>query len=139
MSFDVLGDINYLAVVVAALAYFAIGGLWYTVLFGKAWIRASGVDPDQAQAGGGNALMFLGTFIAYLIEATVLAAIARSTGASTVGHGIVLGLFIGAGIAAVLTWVNTTYEMRPRALFAINASNAIVGFTVMAIIVTIWD
>lgn len=29
MSFDVLGDLNWLAVVVAAIAYFALGALWY--------------------------------------------------------------------------------------------------------------
>jgi hypothetical protein len=29
VSFDVLGDLNWLAVIVAALAYFAMGAVWY--------------------------------------------------------------------------------------------------------------
>jgi len=37
-----LAHINYWAVLVAALATFMLGGLWYTALFGKAWARLSG-------------------------------------------------------------------------------------------------
>lgn len=29
MSFDVLGDLNWIAVIIAAVAYFAIGAIWY--------------------------------------------------------------------------------------------------------------
>lgn len=38
MSFDVLGDVNWLAVIVAAAAYFALGGLWYgQPVFGRGY------------------------------------------------------------------------------------------------------
>lgn len=43
MSFDLLGDLNWLAVLVAALAYFAVGALWYAPpVFGKTWAAAGG-------------------------------------------------------------------------------------------------
>ena len=37
MNTDVLQQINWLAVLVAGLAYFFLGALWYSVLFGKKW------------------------------------------------------------------------------------------------------
>jgi hypothetical protein len=44
MNFDALGDLNWLAVFVAALAYFAIGALWYAPpVFGKVWMAAGGM------------------------------------------------------------------------------------------------
>jgi hypothetical protein len=38
MSFDAFGDVNYLAVIVAAIAYFALGAIWYIPpVMGRAW------------------------------------------------------------------------------------------------------
>jgi hypothetical protein len=44
-------DINWLAVVVAAVATFVLGGVWYGPLFGRVWRAAEGrPDPDPTQA-----------------------------------------------------------------------------------------
>jgi uncharacterized membrane protein required for colicin V production len=138
MTFDVLGDINYLAALVAALAYFAIGAAWYSpALFSKPWLKAIGREGEQPETPG--AMLFIGTAIAYFIQAVVLAAIARTTGATELVDGLVLGIFVGVGVVATVTWVNTSYEQRPPALFWINALNGVLGFVAMAIIVTIWD
>jgi hypothetical protein len=49
MTFDALGDLNWLAVIVAALAYFAIGAVWYAPpVFGKAWMAAGGMAMPEA-------------------------------------------------------------------------------------------
>jgi hypothetical protein len=138
LTFDVLSEINYLAALVAAIAFFAIGALWYSpVLFSKPWQRSIGLDPQAAQAP--NPMLFVVTAIAYFIQAVTLGAIARSTGATELADGLVLGLFIGIGVVATQLWVNTSYEGRPAALLWINAGNGLVGFVVMAIIMTVWD
>lgn len=138
MTFDVLSEVNYLAALVAALAFFAIGALWYSpLLFSRPWQRAIGMDPQAAQAP--NPMLFVATGVAYFIQAVTLGAIARSTGATDVMDGLVLGLFIGIGIAAMGLWVNTSYEQRPASLLWINAGNALLGFVVMSIIMTVWD
>lgn len=41
-----MGDINWLAVIAAALSAFALGGVWYGPLFKRAWCRENGMDPD---------------------------------------------------------------------------------------------
>jgi hypothetical protein len=52
MSFDVLGDLNWLVVLVAAVAYFVLGALWYAPpVFGKVWAAAGGFDlPERGSA-----------------------------------------------------------------------------------------
>lgn len=138
MTFDVLSDINYLAALVAALAFFAIGALWYSpVLFSKPWQRSIGLDPQAAQSP--SPMLFVVTLIAYFAQAVTLGAIARTIGMTELVDGLVLGLFIGIGVVATQLWVNTSYEGRPAALLWINAGIGLVGFVVMAIIMTIWD
>ena len=44
-------DINYLAVLIAALASYVLGALWYSpVLFGKLWMKLSKIDPKNMDA-----------------------------------------------------------------------------------------
>jgi hypothetical protein len=45
MSFDLLDDLDWLAVIVAAIAYFVIGAIWYAQpVFGRAWSAAAGIE-----------------------------------------------------------------------------------------------
>jgi hypothetical protein len=136
MSFDVLGEVNYLAAVVAAAAYFAIGAIWYAPpVLGKVWQKAVGLTEEQL---GPNPLVFVATFIAYFLMAVTLAAIARSTGATDFADGLVLGLFVGIGIVAAGIWIGGAYEQRMN-LAWINIGNGLLGILVMSVIVTVWD
>ena len=57
-----LESINYLAVLVAALSAFIIGGLWYSVLFAKPWMVENGFDDEQLKKGN-IGMIFGGSFI----------------------------------------------------------------------------
>ena len=70
--------VNWLAVIVAAIASMAIGFLWYSpVLFAKTWMRLMGVKCDtpeekaamQKEAGP----MYAQTFVMTFVSATFLA------------------------------------------------------------------
>lgn len=51
MSLDVVGDLNWLAVIVAGIAFFALEAVWYAPpVFGRAWQRASGVEIPEGLA-----------------------------------------------------------------------------------------
>ncbi len=69
-----MGEMNWLGVVLGALAFFAVGAIWYTVLFGKAWQRATGLSDEQLKTGANMPLIF-GTCL--LLELVV---------SMTVGH-----------------------------------------------------
>mgnify|MGYP000377311663 CR=1 FL=1 len=44
-----MAEINWLAVLLGALAFFLVGAIWYGVLFAKAWQRAAGLSDEAIQ------------------------------------------------------------------------------------------
>lgn len=129
-------DLNWLAILVAAAAFFATGALWYQPkVLGNRWMKTAGVDPSKASP---NPAIFVGTLAAYLVMAMVLAVIARGIGASSVGEGLVLGLLTGAAFVGFQAWVNAAFEGRPMDLVLVNGGLGILGHVIMAVIVTVW-
>ncbi|MDQ3991867.1 MAG: DUF1761 domain-containing protein [Actinomycetota bacterium] len=136
MVLDALGELNYLAVLVGALAYFAVGGLWYSpVLFSKPWVRATGVDPQ----GGPPAALYVITVLLSFVASLALALFARATGASTAVDGAVLGLVAGIGFSVTSLVVTHLYENRPPVLHFINGGYHLVALIVVGVIVTLWE
>jgi hypothetical protein len=84
-------NINWLAVLLAAVASFIVGGLWYSVLFAKVWQREAGLTDDQLKRG--TAQVFVGSFLLTVVMAVVLAAFIGSGGAV---FGALAGLAAGA-------------------------------------------
>jgi hypothetical protein len=140
VSFDVLGDLNWLAVLVAGVVYFAIGAVWYQQpVFGKAWMRATGIEPDSEA----SPLFYLAPVVLYLVVTIALAAFVEATGTDTAGEGLALGLIAAVGIALPLTAVGAVFEGRnkrePWTWFAINGGYNVVGIVVASVILAIWD
>lgn len=137
MSLSTFGDINYLAVLVAATSYFAVGALWFSpVMFARPWMEATGVGPD---AGTNVVPLFAMTFVAWFLAALAMAFLARETGATSVRDGLVLGLVTGIGLAATVLAVTQTFERRAALLQLINIGHNVVGLIAVAVIVTVWD
>jgi len=66
-------EINLLAVLIAAVSSFIIGGLWYSpLLFDKAWRREAGVTEETLKAGN-MALIFSCAFVLTLLASLVFA------------------------------------------------------------------
>ena len=127
--------INWLAVVTAAVSTFMIGGLWYGPLFGKPWMRASGMTEEKAaQANMGK--VFGISFVLQFLAATVLAAF--------IGAHATQGIAVAAAAAVGLFWVAPAFavvylfEQRPLAHWAVNAAYHVVSFTVMGVILGLW-
>ena len=65
-------EMNYLAVVVAAIAAFVVSAVWYTV-FGNAWMELRSVDPATAADTATPAWTMLFVVIQSLVVAFMLA------------------------------------------------------------------
>jgi uncharacterized protein DUF1761 len=136
MVFNEFSEVNYLAVVVAALAFFAWSAIYYAPpLTGKAWQKAVGLTQEQLRP---NPVTFIGSYIAYFLMALALAILARAADASTFGEGLALGLIVGIGIGAAGIWNGGLYERRMN-LAWINIGNVVIGFIIMGVIVTVWE
>jgi len=130
---------NWLAITVAAVAYFMIGGLWYSVLFGKAWIKSTGIDmsrPDAKKGAGGIMVM---TFLLEFVICTGLAVLAsRMMLVNGVLSGIKLGLLTGICFSAIVICISYLYQGKPKTLTLIDGGYHIVGNIVAAVILCIW-
>jgi hypothetical protein len=60
--------LNWLAILGATLASFALGGLWYGPIFGKAWMAAIGKKQEELPS---NATPFIVSFVTALITSIV--------------------------------------------------------------------
>ena len=138
MLFDAFDDLNWLAVIVAAVAYFALGGLWYSnVLFGRQWREATGVQ--MSEGGAPPAGLMITNFVLWFIAALGLGLIAKSIGAETFADGLVLGLVTSLAFVGTNQVMTRLYEQRMNpALARINAPYTILGFVIMAVILAMW-
>ena len=138
MDLDVMSDLNWLGVVVAALVYFGLGGIWYMPpVFGNAWMRSTGVDMSQEQP---SAAVYFVPLISAIVTAFATAMIARAMGADGVGDGLSLGVVLGLGfpVALLLTTANfETQKANPTVWFAITAGYHFVATVLAAIIVSV--
>jgi hypothetical protein len=128
-------SINWLAVLVAAVSTFILGGLWYGPLFGRLWMRVTGIT--EAQANQANMAKVFGlSFVLEFIAAAVLAMFigADATVALATFAGFAVGLFwVGAALGVLYL-----FEQRPFAHWAVNAGYHTVAFTVMGAILGAW-
>lgn len=141
MSFDLLGELNWLAVIVGALIYFALGALWYSpMLFARPWQRAIGWDPERTPPQM-QVATYLVPLVAYLVMAIAVGMIAAATGTDELGEGVILGLVVGVGLSLTHSLVSTTFDpnlKQPWTWFLITGAYNVVGLMVVAILVAVW-
>jgi hypothetical protein len=136
MILDYLGDLNWLAVIVAAVAWFAFSAIWYSVPpLSNAWLRAAKVTPGD---GPPLVALLVPTFIGYLVTTVVIALIARAVGASELIDGLTLGIVLGIGFGVIGAAVVQIYEQKGGSYWLINGINAIIAYSIVSIIVTVW-
>ena len=83
-----MDNISIVGLMIAALAFFVLGGLWYTVLFGKAWRAEMGISEEEAAGKSPNPLMFVWSILVSLVIAGTLA---KLIGASGMEYGLKVG------------------------------------------------
>jgi hypothetical protein len=142
MTLDGLGDLNWLAVLVAALAYFILGAIWFAPpVFGKAWIKASGAQmPERGQRPG--AAIYIGPLVGAIIAAVATGLLAAATQTDTVSEGLILGLVVGIGYALSVVLTTAIFETsKPQkgVWFLITGLYHVVGVVLAALILALWS
>jgi hypothetical protein len=135
------GQLNWLAVIVGAVVYFALGALWYSpMLFGRAWQRSIGWDESRTPPQQ-SAMTYAAPLIAYVVMAIAVGMLAAATGSDTLTDGLILGLVIGVGLSLAHTFVDASFDPNkpePWTWFAINGVYHTLGLIIVAVIVAVW-
>jgi Protein of unknown function (DUF1761) len=106
--------INYLAVLVAAVAAWVLGAVWYMAL-SQPWLAAQGKTKADMKPPASKAAAvgpFVLVFVAELIMAWMLAGILGHLGGITVKNGVISGAACWFGF--VLTTIATNYAFHGR-------------------------
>ncbi|HEX9236987.1 MAG TPA: DUF1761 domain-containing protein [Actinomycetota bacterium] len=139
MTFDTLSHVHWVAIVVATIAYFALGGIWYSrQVFGTAWMRAGGNIVPEGQRPGMATIV--GPLVTCFIATIATAMLAVGTGTHTVAQGLVLGLVVGVGYAVTLTVLGTVFDQKPNPPVwgAINSGYHVIGLLIVGAILGAW-
>ena len=140
MESSFLSQVNWLAVIVAALAYFIIGSLWFAAIFGKVWLQEVekiGIRINKPTRGQMTQKM-VQTFIGNWIIVLAVAYVVFVSGSVTWQTGLKIGLICGIGFAVAVMVVAYTWESRSYKLIAIDAGYPLTGITIAAIILSVW-
>lgn len=138
MIFDFFGELNWWAIIVATIAWFVFGAIWYSIPpLSKAWQDASKVD--MTTEGPPLASLFGPTLIGYFVTTVVIALIVKAIGATEVVDGLALGVALGVGFGAVGALVSQLYEQKGSSYWLINGLNAVIAYVIVSVILTVWD
>ena len=136
-------NVNYLAIVVAAVASMVVGFVWYGVLFKKRWMSLMGLTSDSManmKMTANQAYMW--QFVASLVMAYVLAhSILFANAYLNVGAiqaGVMVGFWNWFGFVAPVTIGIVLWENKPWTLWFLNVSNYLVSLIVMGVILSLW-
>lgn len=140
-------EVNYLAVLVAAIANFFLGALWYSpVMFAKPWSKMIFGDISMEEAkkkvtnvGQLMGLAFIMTFITAVGFALVMYSLPQSLTTterlfSAIGFAGIVSLFINAANM----YKHYLFEVKPFKLAVINSLHDWVAFTMMTVIMAYW-
>ena len=137
--------INYLAVLVAGIVIFVLGGLWYSpVLFAKRWLALQGRTEEQmrAQAAAANMpVMYVSAFICGFVTALVMAMVLGHFAASVdlnAAHGALIGFMCWLGFAATSSYATALFSGKPKELWLIDSAYNLVSFVLAGIILAVW-
>lgn len=131
-----LSSINWLAVIVATVASFGVGFLWYGPLFGKAWQKLMGFSEEEMK--NANMVKIFGLSFLFTLIGGILLAAMMPVDAGLAG-GMTLGAVVGAGFIATSMGTTAQFARTPTNLLLIDAGYMVVVYVVMGLIIGVWQ
>ncbi|MBI4085946.1 MAG: DUF1761 domain-containing protein [Candidatus Liptonbacteria bacterium] len=136
--------INYLAVLVAAIASMVLGFLWYEQLFGKYWMQLMGFTSEsmaEAKKKGMTmqySLMTVGSLVMSYVLANAVIFGSAYLGATGITAGIMAGFWNWLGFIAPVTLGSVIWEGNSWKLWVLNNGYYLVSLSVMGTILSVW-
>ena len=135
---DSLSSLNWLHVLVAAIAYFILGAIWYSFLFSKKWVAWHQIDVNHPDAKKGVAALMFGSFIWFFIISVGIAVLVSKLALDNAVSGAKLGLFTGVCFSAAAISINYLYLKKHPGLHFIDGLYHVVGQIIVAVILCVW-
>lgn len=126
-------NLNWLAVIAAAVSAFILGGLWYSpLLFSRIWMKENGFTEESLRASN-QAMTFGLSFVLSFIAAFFLAMFLGAEAGA--GFGALAGFMAGFGWVFTYLGIIYLFESKTLKLFLVNALYSVVSLTLMGLII----
>lgn len=131
--------VDYWAIVIAAMAGYAVGAVWYWA-WGKPWMAAVGFGADKGEhkdKQSQSPLPLVIAFVADIVMAAVLAGVVGHLGVGyvTLTNGVISGALIWLGFVFTTMVVNYGFARRPPILLLIDGGHWLVVLMLMGAII----
>ncbi|HEV7767756.1 MAG TPA: DUF1761 domain-containing protein [Thermoanaerobaculia bacterium] len=133
-----LPELNYLAILVSGIVIFILGGLWYSVLFGRPWMALMGKTEEELKANAAGPASYAIVFLCGLITAFALAIVIQQFAPVTIERGLMVAALCWAGFAGVTSFGTSLFSAQPRMLWLINSGYNLVSFLAAGAILSAW-
>jgi hypothetical protein len=133
-------DMNWLAILCAGVAYWVLGFVWYSLLFGGIWgaeqekHRRETSGPAKREFAG----MLFASFVSNLVASAAIAYLLHRTGTSDIQHALKLGAGLAAGFSITTLTVVHVWEAKSTKVWMIDASYHLIGCLIAAAILVSW-
>lgn len=128
-------NLNWWAILAATAAAFALGGLWYGPLFGKAWLAAIGKQEDEMKP---SPTPFVVSAATALVTCVVMAALVRALELTGWLSGAILGVVTGVGFIAASMASDHAFRGTGLKLWAIESAYRVLYAVIMGAIIGGW-
>lgn len=142
-----MNTINWLAVLVAGISSFVVGGIWYSPgLFGKAWMKENKFTEEQIKNGGNKGKIFGFTLVFSLLMSANLAMFLGDSPATCpaecaqrtdVTWGATAGFLAGIWTFCAIA-IHSLFELKSWKLIFINGFYSLVALVLMGAILGAW-
>lgn len=135
--FNVLTEINWLAVIASTLVFTVLGGVWFAAIVAKPYATALGLTPEKRSM---PPLFIVGPLVASLVVVITSAVLMRALDIQSIGDGVAFGLIVGVGYLVAHTFNIAINPNIPRPLLygLINAPYFVICSVVAGIILAAW-
>lgn len=132
--------LNVIGVVVATLAFYALGAVWYGAVFSDLWVGLWGFTEAElaaAEASAGPSMAF--GFLITLVTVVFLALALKALKVEGLASAIKWAVFLWAGFALTTLAYDIAYANQPLMLLVLDGAHLLIGFALAAAILTAMD
>lgn len=134
---DYINELNWVAVLVATLAAFAVGAAWYSqALFGKQWMKGAGLSKKDVENADMVKPMVLGLLTTF-ISAVALGVLFDVLALDGVVDGALIGVLVSVGFIVTNKIMHNMFEQKSTDYTVITVSGDIVTLAVMGAVLAL--
>lgn len=138
--YQLVSEVNYLTVLLGAVIYMFVGGLWYGPIAGKAWLDEMGMTEEEVKAAGNPTGAMVKSFFSAIVMSFGMAFLFTLPGMTETSavHGAAFGAFLSIVIVGGATFPNYAFESKNLRHFLIHLGASTVSMALIGAMMASW-